>query len=312
MCDGGGSKTEFLLFDKAGHVLAFARGEGANANFLPPEKAAANVCGGIQACLQNAGLTVGQLSGVWLFIPGFKSCLQTVREFLGGVTVQLTGDEKNAFYAALGAPVGIAVLAGTGSFATGHGRSGRRAVAGGWGPLFSDEGSGYHIGALCLAKLAWLHDRQLHGTRLEQLVLAALDAPDVLSLRRLAYEPGFDRKKVAGLCQIVAQAAREGDPHAHEILDTAAMALANLAGTVADTLEETDLPVALTGGVARMGELFEEKFRAALAVRLPCCRWQRACCEPVVGGALCLLSETAGVSLADGTVSQNLLKGKNG
>lgn len=39
---------------------------------------------------------------------------------------------KNAFNAALGLPYGIAVLAGTGSFAIGRSREGNSAKAGGW------------------------------------------------------------------------------------------------------------------------------------------------------------------------------------
>ena len=97
--------------------------------------------------------------------------------------------------------------------------------------------------------------------------------------------PGFDRSAVAALCPVVAAAARGGDERAGQILDTAAAALAGLAKTVADTLEETALPVALTGGVARMGDLMEDRFRAALAEALPACRWQRARYAPVVGHA---------------------------
>lgn len=312
VCDGGGSKTEFLLFWEDGRVLAHTRGPGANALFLPQEKAAQAVCRGIGACLEKGGLTAGELAGTGLFIPGFGPCLEQVRRFLGHDRVQLAGDEKNAFYAALGGPAGIAVLSGTGSFATGRGRGGKEATAGGWGPLFSDEGSGYHIGAMCLNRLAWLHDRGLEGTLLEKLALEALGAPDVLSLRRLAYQPGFDRSAVAALCPAVAAAARGGDERAGQILDTAAAALAGLAKTVADTLGETALPVALTGGVARMGDLMEDRFRAALAGALPACRWQRARYAPVVGAALCVLAETAGVDLCAADLGESLTKGMNG
>ena len=51
------------------------------------------------------------------------------------------------------------------------------------GPLFSDEGSGYHIGVLCLSRLALLHDTHVTGTLLEKNVLEMLGLPDVLSIR---------------------------------------------------------------------------------------------------------------------------------
>ncbi|MEI3014389.1 MAG: hypothetical protein V8T36_06435 [Ruthenibacterium lactatiformans] len=38
VCDGGGTKTDFLLFDKTGRVRGRAQGAGANANFAPPQQ----------------------------------------------------------------------------------------------------------------------------------------------------------------------------------------------------------------------------------------------------------------------------------
>ena len=161
------------------------------------------------------------------------------------------------------------MLSGTGSFATGRDKAGRTATAGGWGPLFSDEGSGYHIGVLCLSRLALLHDTHVTGTLLEKNVLEMLGLPDVLSIRDAAYRPDFTRRHVARLSYAVERSAREGDANACAVLDEAACALARLAATVAGQLDADGLPVALTGGVARMGELFTGRFRRALEHLVP-------------------------------------------
>ena len=160
---------------------------------------------------------------------------------MGSGNVRQLGDEQNAFYAALGAPCGIAVLSGTGSFATGRDKAGRTATAGGWGPLFSDEGSGYHIGVLCLSRLALLHDTHVTGTLLEKNVLEMLGLPDVLSIRDAAYRPDFTRRHVARLSYAVERSAREGDANACAVLDEAACALARLAATVAGQLDADGL-----------------------------------------------------------------------
>ena len=102
-----------------------------------------------------------------------------------------------------------------------------------------------------------------------------------------------------------------GDERAGQILDTAAAALAGLQKPW-PTPGETALPVALTGGVARMGDLMEDRFRAALAGALPACRWQRARYAPAVGAALCVLAETAGVDLCAADLGESLTKGMNG
>ncbi len=287
-----------------------AQGAGANANFVPPAEAAHTVYAGVMECLAQAGAAPAQVREFVLFIPGFRPALPELETLLGSGNVRQLGDEKNAFYAALGAPCGIAVLSGTGSFATGRDKAGRTATAGGWGPLFSDEGSGYHIGVLCLSRLALLHDTHVTGTLLEKNVLEMLGLPDVLSIRDAAYRPDFTRRHVARLSYAVERSAGEGDANACAVLDEAACALARLAATVAGQLDADGLPVALTGGVARMGELFTGRFRRALEHLVPQCVYQPAKYSPVVGAALCVLSESAGVDITAPGVAENLMKEK--
>ena len=70
--------------------------------------------------------------------------------------------------------------------------------------------------------------------------------------------------------------------------------------------------VALPGGVARMGELFTGRFRRALEHLVPQCVYQPAKYSPVVGAALCVLSESAGVDITAPGVAENLMKEKMG
>ena len=312
VCDGGGTKTEFLLFDKAGNVWARARSGGANANFTPPQQAAAEVCFGIEECLQASGVPLSDVSDIVLFIPGFHTVLPQVKEHFGRDDIRQMGDVENAFYAALGAPYGIAVLSGTGSFAVGQTQNGQMVRAGGWGPLFGDEGSGYHIGVLCLSKLANLYDADEHGTLLETVALQELGLAGIADLREAGYKPGFTRAKVARLCYVVERAARAGDKNACAILDEAADALSRLAETVAKRLGNVSLPVALTGGVSNMGPLFTQRFENAVHRRLPGCVCRRPQFSPVEGAALYMLCTQAGVDITDKTVLDNLKKKEKG
>ncbi len=308
VCDGGGTKTDFLLFDRNGIVLSRAQGSGTNANFVTPDEAAAIVQAGIKDCLARAGKVLTEVEMIVLFIPGFRAALNAVKQHLGRDDIILLGDEKSAFYAALGVPYGITVLSGTGSFAIGRDRSGRVAKAGGWGPLFSDGGSGYHIGILCLSRLAWLCDTNTTGTILEKIALEHLGIPDIPTIRTAAYLPDFDRKRVASLCYAVEKAARQGDRDALAILDEAADALAKLAAVVAKQLDVQEFPVALAGGVANMGPLFTERVKKALWHTVPQCTFQTARYSPVVGAALCTLCEFAGVDISDPKIGENLAR----
>ena len=49
VCDGGGTKTEYLLFDPSGRVHGSIITGGTNAIFVNPEAAAEAVCGGFSA-----------------------------------------------------------------------------------------------------------------------------------------------------------------------------------------------------------------------------------------------------------------------
>lgn len=308
VCDGGGTKTDFLLFDRNGTVHSQARGSGTNANFVTPDEAAAIVQTGMEECLTKARRDLAEVEVIVLFIPGFRSALDAVKRHFNRDDIILLGDEKSAFYAALGAPYGITVLSGTGSFAIGQDRSGRMVKAGGWGPLFSDEGSGYHIGVLCLSRLAWLCDTNTTGTILEKIALEHMGLPDIATIRTAAYRPDFDRKRVASLCYAVEQAARLGDENACSILDEAAESLAKLVAIVAGQMDARELPVALTGGVANMGPLFTERVQKALRRKVPQCTFQTARYRPVVGAALCTLCEFAGVDISDPKIGENLAK----
>lgn len=309
VCDGGGTKTDFLLFEGDGTVCAKARGGSTNANFISPETAANVVRQGIESCLSQANADSMQVKTIMLFIPGFGRALDTVKTALGRNDILLAGDEKSAFYAALGGPFGISVLSGTGSFASGRDRNGCTAKAGGWGPLYSDEGSGYDIGVHCLSKLAWLCDNEIRGTLLEQVALEHLGIAQVPMIRTAVYRPEFDRKRIASLSFAVAKAAELGDPHACAILDDAAQALAGLAAIVAGRIDADGLPIALTGGVSNMGPLFTDRFREAAERLVPQCTCRMAQYRPIVGAALCVLNEIAGANITDPRIGERLQKG---
>lgn len=307
VCDGGGTKTDFLLFDARGTVLASWRGAGTNALFCPVEAAAAVVCEGVRRCLQRAGAKPEELRRAALFIPGFRAALPLVEAELGVRGIALQGDAESAFYGALGGTAGIVVLSGTGSFCLGRDRAGTAARAGGWGPLFGDEGSGYHIGLLCLGEITRQYDAGAADSPLTALALRQLDVPDVPSLRSAQTDAArFGRAGIASLTRAVGQAALQGDPAAGRVLDAAAQALVRLAATVAARLAADGLPVSLTGGVAAMGEPLVGRFRRALAGALPGCPYRAPRYAPVVGAALCLLHDMEGLDISDPALLERL------
>ena len=120
------------------------------------------------------------------------------------------GDEYNAYYAGLGEPGGIAVLSGTGSFAVCRDKKGSWISVGGWGPLFGDKGSGYHMGLMCLDRITQQWDRGSPNTLLQTLALKHAAYGEYPVVKAGAYKPDFTREKIAKLSYTVAEAAKAG------------------------------------------------------------------------------------------------------
>lgn len=262
--------------------------------FINPDAAADAVCGGISDCLQQAGIRDTDLNEICLFIPGFKNSANAVRDRFPKTRLMVLGDEYNAYYGALGEPGGIAVLSGTGSFAVCRDKKGSWISVGGWGPLFGDKGSGYHMGLMCLDRITQQWDRGSTNTLLQTLALKQLHMESIPSLRQGAYKPDFTREKIAKLSYTVAEAAKAGDIDALRILDEASVCLADLAAAVARRVGNDELPVSLLGGTSHMGDIFTKRFEAALKEKLPQCSYRKPMFEPIVGAALFVMYEIVG------------------
>lgn len=123
-------------------------------------------------------------------------------------------------------------------------------------------------------------------------------------MREAAYRPDFTRARVAQLSRVAAKAAAQGDADACVILDQATAALAKLVARVAGRLGEQDFPVSLTGGLTDMGDLFCGRFRAQLSAGA----YVPAKYTPVIGAALCVLSEEAGADIRFAKLLRDLLQ----
>jgi len=311
VCDGGGSKTDFIVFDRDGTVYGYVEKKGTNAIFFGEEDTMGTICSGITECTEKSGCGLNDLLKISLFIPGFKSSVGLVREKLNRPDIEVFGDEHNALYTAFGASLGIVAVSGTGSFAIGRDRAGREISCGGWGPLFGDKGSGYHVGLMCLERIADLYDSGVENNSLQTRCLSALNLESVRDLRHAAYRPDFTRDKVAALCKTAAEAAMQGDATAEDIFASASDELAKLVRRVSLRLESDGLPVAVTGGVSKAGPVFLKPFTQKLALYCPRCVYRPSRYTPIVGSALFLLHRQVGVPLEDSSIGERLMKYTN-
>ena len=182
---------------------------------------------------------------------------------LGIKNIELVSDGDIALYGATDGRPGIVVISGTGSIAVGMNRQGKRAYAGGWGPVAGDEGSGSWIARRALQAVARATDERGPKTSLTKAACEFFQVATPDDLATAIYAPTITNDRIAGFSKLVIQAARDGDEVAGEILKDAGNELGKAAVTVIHKLkmEHERFQVAFIGGVFAAGELVTQALR---------------------------------------------------
>ena len=288
--DGGGSKTECVLADEAGAVLARAAGGGTNLRRAQAAELRATLGACLQRLQQTAGLRVLQPEAVCAGFAGAgetqaraKAC-DVLTELLHPPHLYVVGDMEVALEAAVGAGRGVVLVAGTGAIAYGRNDQGRQARAGGRGPFPSgDEGSGFDIG--CRAVEAAQRAQEVGGetTRLSESVREGLRQRGIEKLEGCVTPESV--AEVAALVPRVVEAAHGGDEAARAILEQAAAALASLAVAALRELEllQAEVSVATTGGVFTQSEEVFARVRERIQRAAPRARVEPLAVAPAEG-----------------------------
>ena len=274
--DGGGTKTLACLATSAGSGAEGIIGRGvsgpSNPHAVGMPQALSHVAQAIEAAFANAGLARETVLAACLGMSGMGRPEERERlevwnqEFRLARLFRIVHDAEPVLAAGTPDHWGIALIAGTGSFAFGRNPGGAEARTGGWGYLFGDEGSGYWLGVEALRAAARAADGRGASTRLlEQLLVHfAVDRPE--KLVRAVYPQAGDRAAIAALAQLVLENAQEGDAVAQSIVKRASGDLSDMVQTLARRLklETVHFPLALTGGLL----LAADRLRQQLAEEL--------------------------------------------
>ncbi|MGE5601935.1 MAG: N-acetylglucosamine kinase [Nitrososphaerales archaeon] len=269
--DGGGSKTQAVVADLGGRILG--RGKAGASNYQGVGLAAAQVAidRAIESAFADAGLPQEGVRAACLGLAGVGRADDRavfddwIRKRLPGAAFRVANDAELVLAAGSNAGWGLAVIAGTGSIASGRNPAGSVGRAGGWGPLLGDEGSGYAIGRSALRAAVSSHDGRISSTALLPAILAHWGLADVTGLIAKAYRPPLSPSSIAELAVLVENAAEEGDAVASAILAEAGNDLAMMADAVARGLGlKGELPCAVAGSVLVKGRKVREAFEGGL------------------------------------------------
>lgn len=297
--DAGGSKTVALLADGSGHVIAEARGGGANLQVhgeLEVEKTLHAVIDELlsahhvtpaAACLGIAGVDREQDG-------------QTIRNIIRRLGFReralIVNDALIALVAGGGVGPGLVLISGTGSIAYGVSPAGVAARAGGWGSALGDEGSAYWVGRRALAAVTRDADGRGPATRLTALVLEQLSLSRPQQLIAAIYDGRHDPRTIAELAAVVERARAQGDSVATEILSDAAAELALTASSVVTRLSmrEAQFPTFLSGGMLRSTPWLAAEVTRQLEAVAPRSPISLLDVEPAVGAVRLALAEAEG------------------
>jgi N-acetylglucosamine kinase-like BadF-type ATPase len=304
--DGGGTKTDFLLIEESGRVLASHRGHSAYHLETGIDALQVMLAAGIRATLQQAAVPAAQVAFAFIGLPAYGEDSALLPR-LDGIAADVLPIERYrcgndmvcGWAGALAGRDGINIVAGTGSIAYGEFET-RCARAGGWGELFSDEGSAYWIAREALTLFSRMSDGRAPKAALYELIRERFQLGADLDVCAAVYgPPPLARSEIAALAPLAARAARAGDAAAHGLFERAAQELAAIVHALRDQLDvplQTPLPVSYSGGMFRLDGLLTPLLEAAL--RLSDRRYEFAAPRlPPSAGAALYAAKLAGAAL---------------
>lgn len=251
--DAGGTTTRAAAAPVEGGPARAGHAEGANWTVHGPEVCAERIARAVTEALPTGVRPAAVCLGIAGYYPPDhrEAAERWARGLWPGISVRVTTDVHAAWAGAFGGEPGIVLISGTGSIAYGRNARGEEARAGGWGPLFGDEGSAYAVGIACLRHLAMAVDWGAPDTPLTRRVLGRWPelGADLRTWLRGIYRHQWGREQVAALTEEVVLAAEEGDAGATFLLTRAAHDLLRTCEAVHTRLGREPLEVAIQGGL---------------------------------------------------------------
>ncbi len=272
--DGGGTKTECVLTDPAGKIVARSFSGPSNPYRVGVESATREIEKAADLCLQEAGTGRNAVAALCAGLAGTGSpelkegMRASLEAAFPGAAVSVLTDLEAALAAAGEGPV-IVLVAGTGSAAIGRNAQGQIWRTGGQGPRLGDDGSAFDIGSRAVARAMGEQQRLGRNSNLGSKILEQLGYASWQELReRATAEPD---NVFPLIFPVVASLADAGDATAREILLQAAGELSSLVNAVAEHSGQgrEEIMIVKMGGMVGRCAFFDAQIDAALKRILP-------------------------------------------
>jgi N-acetylglucosamine kinase-like BadF-type ATPase len=310
--DGGNSKTDLVLLDEDGEVLAAVRGPGSN-----PDNVGVDGCLGVleELVAEAAGVAgldgqarpLAELGAFYLAgidLPAQERRLGALLAARGWSARSLVGNDAFAVLRA-GTPRdwGVAAVCGAGVNCVGVAPDGRQARYPAFGSLSGDWGGGLDVGLAALAAAVRGRDGRGPRTTLERSVPAHLGLGRPQAVAQAIHTGRLPQAVLTGLAPVVFAAARAGDEVAGAIVDRLGDEVAVMVTALIRRLRlrRLDVDVVLGGGLLQAGDArLLERVRLGVLATAGRARLIPLALPPVTGAALLALEAVgAGAGVID-------------
>jgi N-acetylglucosamine kinase-like BadF-type ATPase len=270
--DGGGTKTECVVLNESGAILALGKGPASNPTrigfpsaFAALEETTRSAINSTRISLEVAAVCAG-LAGTGR-PENNDRVLQFLKGQFPGALVEVQTDLELTLHAMPQGPA-IVLVVGTGSAAIGRDVAGVVKREGGHGPKDSDEGSAFDIGQAAI-KVSRSTEPSAESEELARQILRHLGCSNWAEV---------DSKSAANadtvyprVFPVVAAAADAGNTLAQSLLNSAAEKLATVSLRLAESLNlsQQKAPLGKTGGAIGRSRFFDRSIDQELRRNLP-------------------------------------------
>jgi N-acetylglucosamine kinase-like BadF-type ATPase len=295
--DGGGSKTDVVLVNGHGELLAEVQGPSSQPHSYGLPQALAVLDDLVEQVRRAAGLPAGEplaehaavyLSG--LDLPEELAAIEPALRLRGWAeSLVVDNDIFAVLRAGTQALDAVAVVCGSGINCAGRNALGQQSRFAALGAMSGDWGGGHHLGERALWHATRADDGRGRPTVLQTAIASYFGLPDALSVGAAMHLGRISQDRLNELPRVVFAAAAGGDEIAVRLVDRLAGEMALLAAVSMRRLDLLDRPVDLVlgGGVARSRDprLLDVLTREVLATN-PLTRVIVVDAAPVLGAAL--------------------------
>lgn len=251
--DGGGTKTELILIDAAGNVLARHRALGCNPSQTGPAVARDTLMSGLAALLGQSKIEnpESKISHTLLCMAGSPTFWQeTAAELKTYGAVRTTTDAAPVLELATGGAPGMVLHAGTGSFVAARAPDGNVHYAGGVGWKLGDPGSAFDVARRAVAHGVLELQGWKPATALREALIEHTGLRQPSAITRFFHQDPQANTRLAAFAPRVCELAAAGCAPAQLALAASLQALVELAQAVAEKLfGSTRVPCGISGAL---------------------------------------------------------------